>query len=152
MGPVGLKDLQQRWEDDAVIDDKRRRDGSLSIQHHLSIPAGTDAVAVKKFGAGVCDRNLRANHGYVFVQHLDDKHPRPSDRSSLGHDGRRLNHVRQTFRPGANGCRRLRLRGIAAEATTTNPGTIQPTAGRCACASEIAPRSIGWRGRRFCAR
>src|ERR1700737_5568858 len=30
-GRVGSEDLQQRWEDDAVLDDKRRRDGSLSI-------------------------------------------------------------------------------------------------------------------------
>jgi hypothetical protein len=35
-GPSGLKDLQQRWEDDAVLDDKRRRDGSLSINIILS--------------------------------------------------------------------------------------------------------------------
>jgi len=46
-GRSGLKDLQQRWEDDAVLDDKRRRDGSLSINIILSMPAGTDAVAVK---------------------------------------------------------------------------------------------------------
>ena len=46
-GKSGLKDLQQRWEDDADLDDKRRRDGSLSINIVLSMPAGTDALAVK---------------------------------------------------------------------------------------------------------
>ena len=46
-GRSGLKDLQQRWEDDAGLDNKRRRDGSLSINIILSMPAGTDAFEVK---------------------------------------------------------------------------------------------------------
>jgi hypothetical protein len=44
---LGLKDLQSRWADDAALDNRRRRDGSLSVNVILSIPAGTDAAAVK---------------------------------------------------------------------------------------------------------
>jgi hypothetical protein len=114
-----LKDLQQRWEDDAVLDDKRRRDGSLSINIILSMPAGTDAVAVKDSARAFAIETFGYNHDYVFVQHLDDKHPHVHlTVQSLGHDGRRLNPRKadlQAWRERFAG--ELRLRGIAAEAT-----------------------------------
>ncbi|MHC2374869.1 type IV secretory pathway VirD2 relaxase [Bradyrhizobium diazoefficiens] len=115
----GLKDLQQRWEDDAGLDDKRRRDGSLSINIILSMPAGTDAVAVKDSARAFAIETFGDNHDYVFVQHLDDKHPHVHlTVRSLGHDGKRLNPRKadlQTWRERFAG--ELRLRGIAAEAT-----------------------------------
>ncbi|GCC45092.1 hypothetical protein chiPu_0029467, partial [Chiloscyllium punctatum] len=118
-GRVGLKDLQQRWEDDAGLDDKRRRDGSLSINIILSMPAGTDAVAVKDSARAFAIETFGYNHDYVFVQHLDDKHPHVHlTVQSLGHDGRRLNPRKadlQAWREQFAG--ELRLRGIAAEAT-----------------------------------
>jgi type IV secretory pathway VirD2 relaxase len=118
-GRVGLKDLQQRWEDDAGLDDKRRRDGSLSINIILSMPAGTDAVAVKDSARSFAIETFGYNHDYVFVQHLDDKHPHVHlTVQSLGHDGRRLNPRKadlQAWRERFAG--ELRLRGIAAEAT-----------------------------------
>ena len=91
-GRSGLKDLQQRWEDDAGLDDKRRRDGSLSINIILSMPAGTDAIAVKDSARAFAIETFGYNHDYVFVQHLDDKHPHVHlTVRSLGHDGKRLN-------------------------------------------------------------
>lgn len=118
-GRVGLKDLQQRWEDDAGLDDKRRRDGSLSINIILSMPAGTDAVAVKDSARAFAIETFGYNHDYVFVQHLDDKHPHVHlTVQSLGRDGRRLNPRKadlQAWRERFAG--ELRLRGIAAEAT-----------------------------------
>jgi type IV secretory pathway VirD2 relaxase len=91
-GRSGLRDLQQRWEDDADLDDKRRRDGSLSINIILSMPAGTDAIAVKDSARAFAIETFGYNHDYVFVQHLDDKHPHVHlTVRSLGHDGRRLN-------------------------------------------------------------
>jgi type IV secretory pathway VirD2 relaxase len=114
-----LKDLQQRWEDDAGLDDKRRRDGSLSINIILSMPAGTDAVAVKDSARAFAIETFGDNYDYVFVQHLDDKHPHVHlTVRSLGHDGRRLNPRKadlQAWRERFAG--ELRLRGIAAEAT-----------------------------------
>jgi type IV secretory pathway VirD2 relaxase len=118
-GGVGLKDLQQRWADDAALDDKRRRDGSLSINFVLSMPAGTDALAVKDSARAFAIETFGHNHDYVFVQHLDDKHPHVHlTVQSLGHNGRRLNPRKadlQAWRERFAG--ELRLRGIAAEAT-----------------------------------
>lgn len=118
-GRSGLKDLQQRWEDDAGLDGKRRRDGSLSINIILSMPAGTDAVAVKDSSRAFAIETFGDNHDYVFVQHLDDKHPHVHlTVRSLGHDGKRLNPRKadlQAWRERFAG--ELRLRGIAAEAT-----------------------------------
>ncbi|MFB6452761.1 relaxase/mobilization nuclease domain-containing protein [Bradyrhizobium tunisiense] len=118
-GRAGLKDLQQRWEDDARLDGKRRRDGSLSVNIILSMPAGTDAVAVKDSARAFAIETFGYNHDYVFVQHLDDKHPHVHlTVRSLGHDGKRLNPRKadlQVWRERFAG--ELRLRGIAAEAT-----------------------------------
>ncbi|MGY4501958.1 type IV secretory pathway VirD2 relaxase [Bradyrhizobium sp. GM24.11] len=118
-GRSGLKDLQQQWEDDSVLDDKRRRDGSLSINIILSMPAGTDPVAVKDSARAFAVETFGGNHDYVFVQHLDDKHPHVHlTVRSLGHDGKRLNPRKadlQVWRERFAG--ELRLRGIAAEAT-----------------------------------
>ncbi|MBR1130749.1 relaxase/mobilization nuclease domain-containing protein [Bradyrhizobium iriomotense] len=118
-GRSGLKDLQQRWEDDASLDGKRRRDGSLSINIILSMPAGTDAVAVKDSARAFAIETFGDNHDYVFVQHLDNKHPHVHlTVRSLGHNGKRLNPRKadlQAWRERFAG--ELRLRGIAAEAT-----------------------------------
>ena len=118
-GRSGLKDLQQRWEDDAGLDDKSRRDGSLSVNIILSMPAGTDAIAVKDSARAFATETFGYNHDYVFVQHLDDKHPHVHlTVQSRGHDGRRLNPRKadlQAWRERFAG--ELRLRGIAAEAT-----------------------------------
>jgi type IV secretory pathway VirD2 relaxase len=118
-GRSGLKDLQQQWEDDANLDDKRRRDGSLSINIILSMPAGTDAIAVKDSARAFAIETFGYNHDYVFVQHLDDKHPHVHlTVRSLGHDGKRLNPRKADLQAWRERfARELRLRGIAAEAT-----------------------------------
>ncbi|WP_354172944.1 MULTISPECIES: relaxase/mobilization nuclease domain-containing protein [unclassified Bradyrhizobium] len=114
-----MKDLQQRWVDDARLDHKRRRDGSLSVNINVSMPAGTDAIAVKDSARAFAIETFGYNHDYVFVQHLDDKHPHVHlTVRSLGHDGKRLNPRKadlQAWRERFTG--ELRLRGIAAEAT-----------------------------------
>lgn len=119
VGRSGLRDLQQRWEDDAGLDNKRRCDGSLSINIILSMPAGTDAVAVKDSARAFAIETFGYNHDYVFVQHLDNRHPHVHlTVRSLGHDGKRLNPRKadlQAWRERFAG--ELRLRGIAAEAT-----------------------------------
>lgn len=118
-GRSGLKDLQQRWEDDAGLDHKRRRDGSLSINIILSMPAGTDAVAVKDTARAFAIETFGDNHEYVFVQHLDNKHPHVHlTVRSLGFDGTRLNPRKADLQAGRERfAGELRLRGIAAEAT-----------------------------------
>src|SRR6476661_533816 len=89
-GRVGLKDLQQRWADDAGLDDKRRRDGSLSINIILSMPAGTDAIAVKDSARAVAIETRGYQHYYVYGQHRHDKHPHfHLTVRSVAHDGSR---------------------------------------------------------------
>ncbi|MDQ8727507.1 relaxase/mobilization nuclease domain-containing protein [Bradyrhizobium sp. LHD-71] len=118
-GRGGLKDLQQRWTDDTALDNKRRRDGTLSVNVILSMPAGTDPAAVKDASRAFAIEMFESNHDYVFVQHLDDKHPHVHlTVRSQGHDGKRLNPRKadlQAWRERFAG--ELRLRGIAAEAT-----------------------------------
>ena len=68
-----------------VLDDKRRRDGSLSINIILSMPAGTDGGCGQGFGAGVCDRNVRVQSRLrLRPAPRRQTPPRPSDRSVFG--------------------------------------------------------------------
>lgn len=118
-GGVGLKDLKQRWIDDAALDTACRRDGSLSINVVLSMPAGTDAVAVKDAARAFAIITFAKNYDFVFVQHLEGKHPHVHlTVRSLGYDGKRLNPRKadlQVWREQF--ASELRLRGIEAEAT-----------------------------------
>jgi type IV secretory pathway VirD2 relaxase len=141
VGRVGLKDLQSRWADDAALDDRRRRDGSLSVNIFLSMPAGTDAAAVKDAARAFAIETFGHNHDYVFVQHLEDKHPHVHlTVRSLGHDGKRLNPRKadlQVWRERFAG--ELRLRGIAAEATprrTRGKVRLEAAARSCRCGRE----------------
>ncbi len=118
-GRVGLKDLQSRWADDDSLDDRRRRDGSLSINVILSMPPGTDPVAVKDAARAFAIETFGDKHEFVFVQHLEDKHPHVHlTVRSLGYNGKRLNPRKadlQVWRERFAG--ELRVRGIVAEAT-----------------------------------
>jgi type IV secretory pathway VirD2 relaxase len=118
-GREGLKDLQSRWTEDTILDDKRRRDGTVSVNIILSMPPGTDPIAVKDAVRAFAIETFGANHDYVFVQHLDDKHPHVHlTVRSQGYDGKRLNPRKAdlaTWRERFAG--ELRLRGVAAEAT-----------------------------------
>lgn len=118
-GKEGLKDLQSRWTEDTVLDDKRRRDGSVSVNIILSMPPGTDPVAVKNAVRAFAIETFGANHDYVFIQHLDDKHPHVHlTVRSQGYNGKRLNPRKAdlaTWRERF--ASELRLRGVPAEAT-----------------------------------
>lgn len=118
-GREGLKDLQSRWTEDTVLDDKRRRDGTVSVNIILSMPPGTDPIAVKDAVRVFAIETFEANHDYVFVQHLDDKHPHVHlTVRSQGYSGKRLNPRKAdlaTWRERF--AQELRVRGVAAEAT-----------------------------------
>lgn len=118
-GREGLKDLQARWTEDTVLDDKRRRDSTVSINIILSMPPGTDPTAVKDTVRAFAAETFGANHDYVFVQHLDDKHPHVHlTVRSQGYDAKRLNPRKAdlaTWRERF--ASELRIRGVAAEAT-----------------------------------
>jgi len=118
-GRQGLRDIQMRWADDAELDGARRRDGPLSHNIILSMPPGTDPVAVKDAVRAFAIETFGGRHDYVFVQHLDDEHPHVHlTVRSLSYDGKRLNPRKAdlaTWRERFAG--ELRLRGVEAEAT-----------------------------------
>ncbi|KAF0135954.1 MAG: hypothetical protein FD139_2547 [Methylocystaceae bacterium] len=118
-GRHGLRDIQAQWADDATLDHSRRRDGPLSHNIILSMPPGTDPIAVKEAARAFAIETFGGRHDYVFVQHLDDKHPHVHlTVRSLGYDGRRLNPRKadlSAWRDLFAG--ELRLRGVEAEAT-----------------------------------
>lgn len=118
-GRHGLRDIQARWADDAALDQSRRRDGPLSHNIILSMPPGTDPIAVKDAVRAFAMETFGGAHDYVFVQHLDDKHPHVHlTVRTLGYDGKRLNPRKAdlaTWREQFAG--ELRLRGVEAEAT-----------------------------------
>jgi hypothetical protein len=118
-GRQGLRDIQAGWADDAELDGSRRRDGPLSHNIILSMPPGTDPMAVKDAVRAFAIETFGHHHDYVFVQHLDDEHPHVHlTVRSLGYDGRRLNPRKAdlaTWREQFAG--ELRLRGVEAEAT-----------------------------------
>lgn len=118
-GRAGLKDLQARWTEDAALDNKRRRDGTISVNIILSMPPGTDPIAVKDAVRAFAIETFGANHDYVFVQHLDDKHPHVHlTVRSQGYSAKRLNPRKADlaiWRERFAG--ELRLRGVSAEAT-----------------------------------
>ena len=83
------------------------------------MPPGTNPIAVKDAVRAFAIETFGANHDYVFVQHLDDKHPHVHlTVRSQGYNGKRLNPRKAdlaTWRERFAG--ELRLRGVAAEAT-----------------------------------
>lgn len=118
-GRHGLRDIQSRWADDAGLDEGRRRDGPLSHNIILSMPPGTDPIAVKDAVRAFAFETFGRRHDYVFVQHLDDEHPHVHlTVRSLGYEGNRLNPRKAdlaAWREQFAG--ELRLRGVEAEAT-----------------------------------
>jgi type IV secretory pathway VirD2 relaxase len=118
-GRQGLRDIQTRWADDAALDEARRRDGPLSHNIVLSMPPGTDPVAVKDAVRAFAMETFGGRHDYVFVQHLDDEHPHVHlTVRSLGYDGKRLNPRKGDLaRWREQFAGELQLRGVEAEAT-----------------------------------
>jgi hypothetical protein len=118
-GRHGLRDIQSQWADDAALDAGRRRDGPLSHNIILSMPPGTDPIAVKDAVRAFAIETFGGRRDCAFVQHLDDDLPHVHlTVRSLGYDGKRLNPRKAdlaTWRERFAG--ELRLRGVEAEAT-----------------------------------
>lgn len=117
-GRPGLRDLQALWADDVLLDE-RRANRTLSVNMILSMPPGTDSIAVRDAVRAFAIETFEGRHDYAFVLHQDDTHPHVHlTVRSCGHDGRRLNprkadlaEWRERFAD------ELRRRGVAAEAT-----------------------------------
>ncbi|HEV2602634.1 MAG TPA: relaxase/mobilization nuclease domain-containing protein [Microvirga sp.] len=141
-GREGLRDLQARWAQDVTLDQRRRQDGTLSINMILSMPPGTDALKVRDAVRAFAIESFEGRHDYAFVLHQDDDHPHVHlTVRSLGHEGRRLNPRKGdlvTWRERF--AEELRLRGVEAEATPRR------TRGRLRKAERGAVRAMQERG------
>lgn len=121
-GKEAVKELHKEWTEDGG---KRRSNGKTRDTTNivLSMPAGTEAQAVKESARDFAKKTFSKNHQYVFALHTDADHPHVHlTVKNLGYDGKRL-HIkkgdpqawRETF---AN---ELQKRGIDAEATARAP-------------------------------
>lgn len=117
-GKEDVKALHKEWTEDGG---KRRANGKTRDTTNivLSMPAGTEALAVKESAREFAKKTFSKNHQYVFALHTDADHPHVHlTVKNLGYDGKRL-HIkkgdpqvwRETF------ATELQKRGIDAEAT-----------------------------------
>lgn len=114
-----IADLADEWTGAARADKSRRKDSPISHSLILSMPSGTNEIAVRDAARSSAADLFAGRHDYVFTLHTDT--PRPHVHlavCSRGHAGQRLNPKkadlelwRQTF------AQALRDRGVEAEAT-----------------------------------
>lgn len=114
-----VAELGEGWAATAVGDRQRRTDSPISLSVVLSMPAGTNEVAVRDAARAFAVDMFAGRRDYVFALHTDT--PRPHVHLSIcarGYAGERLNPKkadlelwRQTF------AQALRDRGVEAEAT-----------------------------------
>jgi len=119
VGRRDVADLAEDWGAAALGDKPRRKDSPVSHSVILSMPAGTNEVAVRDAARSFAADMFAGRHDYVFTLHTDT--PRPHVHLAIcsrGHAGERLNPKkadlelwRQTF------AQALRDRGVEAEAT-----------------------------------
>jgi len=119
VGRRDVADLADDWRAASLGDKPRRKDSPVSHSVILSMPAGTNEIAVRDAARSFAADMFAGRHDYVFTLHTDT--PRPHVHMSIcsrGHAGERLNPKkadlelwRQTF------AQALRDRGVEAEAT-----------------------------------
>lgn len=115
----GVRDLSDDWAGEGAFDREHRRNSNLSLSVVLSMPPGTDALAMRDAVRAFARSAFAEKWEYVFALHTDAKHPHVHlTLRTLADDGERLNPRkadleawRQTF------ARSLRERGVEAEAT-----------------------------------
>jgi hypothetical protein len=118
-GRQEVAELARDWSTEAMADIRRRSNSPMSLSVVLSMPAGTNEVALRDAARAFASEIFGDRHNYVFALHTDT--PRPHVHLSIaarGRDGERLNPKkgdleawRQTF------AQALRDRGVEAEAT-----------------------------------
>lgn len=132
LGRRDVADLADDWSADALADKPRRKDSPVSHSVILSMPAGTNEIAVRDAARSFAADMFAGRHDYVFTLHTDT--PRPHVHLAIcsrGHTGERLNPKkadlelwRQTF------AQALRDRGVEAEATPRRARGVTPKAER----------------------
>ena len=118
-GRSDVKEVAEGWAETALLDSRRRAGTPFTHSIVLSMPAQTEATAVRDAARAFAQEVFAERHDYVFALHTDADHPHVHIAvRSRGDDGSRLNpkkadlwHWREVF------AERLRERGVEAEAT-----------------------------------
>jgi hypothetical protein len=119
VGRADVADLAEEWAGQALADSRRRANTPFSHSIVLSMPAGTNEIALRDAARAFAADTFAGRHAYVLTLHTDT--PRPHVHVSVcshGDMGERLNpkkanleQWRQVF------AQALRDRGVDAEAT-----------------------------------
>ena len=146
-GRTDIGDLADEWWATALTEMSRRKDSPVSHSIVLSMPAGTNEIALRDAARSFASEMFAGRHDYVFTLHTDT--PRPHVHLSIcsrGYAGERLNPKkadlelwRQTFAQG------LRDRGIEAEASPRRARGITRKSERMPV-RKIADRHFAGRG------
>lgn len=115
----GVHDLAVDWATDQLADRRTRPDAPFSHSIILSMPEGTNEIALRDAARAFAADTFAGRHEYVFTLHTDT--PRPHVHLSVcsrGHTGARLNPKKADLeRWRQNFAQALRDRGVEAEAT-----------------------------------
>lgn len=116
---AAIKDLAVDWAAEQLADRRTRADAPFSHSIILSMPAGTNPLALRDAVRAFAADTFAGRHEYVFTLHTDT--PRPHVHLSIcsrGHTGERLNPKKADLeRWRQDFARALRDRGVESEAT-----------------------------------
>lgn len=114
-----VADLARDWSAAEMLDSRRRRDSPFSVGLILSMPAGTDALALRDAARAFAAEAFAGNHDYVLVLHTDTPHPHVHLTVRARSDyGPRLNPKKADLEAWRQAfAQALRARGVEAEAT-----------------------------------
>lgn len=116
---AGVHDLAVGWAAEQLADRRTRPDAPFSHSVILSMPAGTNELALRDAAQAFAADTFAGRHEYVFTLHTDT--PRPHVHLSIcsrGYTGARLNPKKADLeRWRQDFAQALRDRGVEAEAT-----------------------------------
>lgn len=114
-----MRALALDWSTAAMSDPRWRANSPVSLSIVLSMPAATDAAAMRDAARSFAWEAFGDRFDYAFVLHTDTGHPHVHLAvRALGDDGRRLNPKKADLAAWREGfARALRKRGVEAEAT-----------------------------------
>ena len=146
-GAAEVRELVADWSAMALADSRRRANTPFSLSLVLSMPQGTDALAVRDAARGFARAAFGGRFDYVFALHMDEPHPHVHVAvRALGYAGERLNPKKADLEAWRQAfARELRDRGVEAEATPRRARGVTRKAERTAI-RRIRERAEAGRG------
>lgn len=116
---TAVRELADDWADLARTDPRRRANSPVSLSLVLSMPAATDATALRDAARAFAQDMFADRFDYAFALHTDADHPHIHlEVCALGDGGERLNPKKADLEAWRQAfAQALRDRGVEAEAT-----------------------------------